>query len=148
MPMGTKLKRHEIPENDSINMTPMMDVIFQLLVFFVLSSSITKPTQIELQLPDSTSGVKSANEERLVITYRMKDAQPEITLNSQIMASLDKLGEALRQMSGPAAKQPVDIQIDKAVPYQDVVAVMDAVRDAGFPKFSLLTLAKSRTGTP
>jgi biopolymer transport protein ExbD len=143
-----KLKRHEIPENDSINMTPMMDVIFQLLVFFVLSSSITKPTQIELQLPDSTSGVKSANEERLVITYRMKDAQPEITLNSQVMASLDKLGEALRQMSGPAAKQPVDIQIDKAVPYQDVVAVMDAVRDAGFPKFSLLTLAKSRTGSP
>jgi biopolymer transport protein ExbD len=64
------------------------------------------------------------------------------------MASLDKLGEALRQMSGPAAKQPVDIQIDKAVPYQDVVAVMDAVRDAGFPKFSLLTLAKTRTGSP
>jgi|688.fasta_scaffold81644_3 biopolymer transport protein ExbD len=143
-----KLKRHEIPENDSINMTPMMDVIFQLLVFFVLSSSITKPTQIELQLPDSTSGVKSANEERLVITYRMKDAQPEITLNSQVMASLDKLGEALKQMSGPAAIQPVDIQIDKAIPYQDVVAVMDAVRDAGFPKFSLLTLAKSRTGNP
>jgi biopolymer transport protein ExbD len=64
------------------------------------------------------------------------------------MASLDKLGEALKQMSGPAAIQPVDIQIDKAVPYQDVVAVMDAVRDAGFPKFSLLTLAKSRTGNP
>jgi biopolymer transport protein ExbD len=143
-----RLKRHEIPENDSINMTPMMDVIFQLLVFFVLSSSITKPTQIELQLPDSTSGVKSASEERLVITYRMKDTQPEITLNSQVMASLDKLGEALKQMSGPAAKQPVDIQIDKAVPYQDVVAVMDAVRDAGFPKFSLLTLAKPRTGAP
>jgi biopolymer transport protein ExbD len=143
-----RLKRHEIPENDSINMTPMMDVIFQLLVFFVLSSSMTKPTQIELQLPDSTSGVKSTSEERLVITYRMKDAQPEITLNSQVMASLDKLGEALKQMSGPTARQPVDIQIDKAVPYQDVVAVMDTVRDAGFPKFSLLTLAKPRTGAP
>ena len=140
-----RLKRHEIPENTSINMTPMMDVIFQLLVFFVLSSSITKPTQIELQLPDSTSGVKSATEERLVITYRMKDNQPEITLNTQVMASLDKLSEVMRKMSGPASKQPVDIQIDKSVPYQDVVAVMDTVRDAGFPKFSLLTLAKSRT---
>lgn len=142
-----KLKRHEIPESSGINMTPLMDVIFQLLVFFVLSSSITKPTQIELQLPASTSGVKSAPDERLVITYRLKDNQAEITLNAQTLASLDKLGDALHRMSGPATIQPVDIQIDKAVPYQDVVAVMDAVRDAGFPKFSLLTLAKARTDT-
>lgn len=139
-----RLKRHEIPENTSINMTPMMDVIFQLLVFFVLSSSVTKPTQIEMQLPESTSGVKTGVEERMVITYRLDGDKPEITLNAQQMASLEKLGEALQKMAGPASKQPVDIQISKSVPYQDVVAVMDTVRDAGFPKFSLLTLAKSK----
>lgn len=142
----SRLKRHEIPENGAINMTPMLDVIFQLLIFFMLTSSLVRPTQIELRLPDSTSGTKAADVKTLVVTYCLKESRPEITLNSQSLSDLDQLGAAMRQLAAGAERPPVDIQIDKTVPYQDVIAVMDTVRDAGFPKFSLLTLAKTRTG--
>jgi len=140
-----RFKRHEIPESGSINMTPMMDVIFQLLIFFVLTSSITKPTQIELSLPESTSGVKAKSEDVITVTYRLESARPEITFNATQVASLGQLGEIMRQHKGSGSKTPVDIRIERTVPYQDVISLMDTVRDAGFPKFSLLTIAKSTT---
>lgn len=138
-----KLKRHEIPESRDINTTPMMDVIFQLLVFFVLTSSLVKPTQIELALPDSTSGTKSTSEKTLVVTYQVQEGRPKIALDDQALASLDELQSQMKARLG-LSPAPVDIRIEKTVPYQDVIAVMDAVRDAGYPKFSLLTLARKK----
>jgi len=137
------LKRHEIPDNTAINITPLLDVIFQLLVFFVLTSSLVRPTQIELQLPESTSGVKTPDVQGLVICYRMDGQSPVITLNAEPVADVASLAPALRILRGdpqnPQAR--LDIQIDRAVPYQDVVRLMDTARDTGFPKFSLQTLA-------
>ncbi|MBM4143179.1 MAG: biopolymer transporter ExbD [Lentisphaerae bacterium] len=139
------LKRHEIPENTSINITPLLDVIFQLLVFFVLTSSLVRPTQIELQLPESTTGVKTPDTQGLVISYRMEGDKPAITLNAEPLADVDALVPALRVLRGDPQKPQarLDIQIDRAVPYQDVIRLMDAARDTGFPKFSLQTLAST-----
>lgn len=137
-----RLKRHEIPESRDINMTPMMDIIFQLLIFFVLTSSLTKPTQIELKLPDSTSGTKATSEKTMVVAYQLRDGQPAITLDNQPVATLNELVIRMKSQTTVAAPGPVDICIEKTVPYQDVIAVMDAVRDAGYPKFSLLTISR------
>lgn len=139
------LKRHEIPESTAINITPLLDVIFQLLVFFVLTSSLVRPTQIELQLPESTSGVKTPDAQGLVISYRMDGQTPVITLNAEVVADVTSLVSALRILRGDP-QQPqsrLDIQIDRTVPYQDVVRLMDTARDTGFSKFSLQTLAPS-----
>jgi len=139
-----KLKRHEIPESGRINMTPMIDVVFQLLIFFILTASIATPNQIEIQLPESTSGVKASSAKRVVVTYQPNGDKPLITLNAQPVDSLDRLGRMLTKMAAGRSKTPpVDIQIDRTVPYQDVVALIDTVRDAGFLKFSLFTLAKT-----
>lgn len=139
-----RLKRHEIPESRYINMMPMMDVIFQLLIFFVLTSSLTKPTQIELNLPDSTSGTKATSEKTIIISYQLREGQPQISLDGQPVAGLDELEAQLKARSAVAAPGLVDIRIEKTVPYQEVIAVMDSVRDAGYPKFSLLTLARKK----
>jgi len=137
------LKRHEIPENTAINITPLLDVIFQLLVFFVLTSSLVRPTQIELQLPESTTGVKTPDTQGLVISCRMDGQAPVLTLNAEPVADLQTLVPALRVLRGDPQKPQsrLDIQIDRSVPYQEVVRLMDAARDTGFPKFSLQTLA-------
>jgi biopolymer transport protein ExbD len=137
-----KLIKHEIPEDTSINMTPLMDVIFQLLVFFVLTSSLARPTQIEMQLPESTSGVKVPDAQKsAVVSYRIADAVPVIALNELKLDSFEALGEALVDLAGGGEAPRVDLQIDKAVPCQDVIKLMDTVRNAGFAKFSLHTLA-------
>lgn len=120
----------------------MIDVVFQLILFFMLTSSLVRPNQIELNLPDSTSGVKAVEETVLVIAYRLKDGKTELKLNDNVVASMDELGSAMRAASDPKLSPRVDLRIDKTVPYQDVISLMDAVRDAGFPKFSLLTLGQ------
>ena len=83
----------------------------------------------------------------------MGDAGPRIALNGRVVEGLGALVEAM-EASRPAADAPVprvDLMIEKTVPYQDVIDLMDAVRDAGFGKFSLLTLAADvrlqRSGT-
>ncbi len=138
----TKLIKHEIPEDTSINMTPLMDVVFQLLVFFVLTSSLSRPTQIEMQLPESTSGVKVPEAKKsIIITYRLTESAAVMTLNDRKLDGFEALGGALVAMAAEGEAPRVDLQIDKTVPYQDVIKLMDTVRDSGFAKFSLHTLA-------
>ncbi|MFC1462835.1 ExbD/TolR family protein [Verrucomicrobiota bacterium] len=138
----TKLIKHEIPEDTSINITPLIDVVFQLLVFFVLTSSLARPTQIEMNLPESTSGVKTQETQKsIIITYRLAETAPVMTLNDQELGGFEDLGSSLVAMSAEAETPRVDLQIDSAVPYQDVIKLMDTVRDSGFAKFSLHTLA-------
>lgn len=138
----SRLVMHEIPEDTSINMTPLMDVVFQLLVFFVLTSSLSRPTQIEMQLPESTSGVKVPEVQKsIIITYRVAEVAPIMMINDQKLGGFEALGTALVAMSKGGEVSRVDLQIDKTTPYQDVIKLMDTVRDSGFAKFSLHTLA-------
>lgn len=132
-------QKHLLVDNRAIDMTPMIDVVFQLILFFMLTSSLQRPNQIELDLPESSSGAKSQDQPSLVISYGMLEGKPAIRLNDQAVEGLDKLASAMKAGADPKQKPRVDIRIEKDVPYQDVVSVLDTVRDAGFPKFSLLT---------
>jgi biopolymer transport protein ExbD len=136
-----RFRKHELEPARGIDMTPMIDVVFQLILFFMLTSALVKPNQIELDLPESSSGVKAQNEQVLTVAYRMVEGRPELKLNEKVLGGLGELGQAMKSTVKPEDSPRVDIRIDKTVQYQDVVAVMDSVRDAGFPKFSLLTLA-------
>lgn len=140
------LKKHEIPENTSINMTPLIDVVFQLLLFFMLASSLVRPNKIELNLPESSSGVKAAATKSLDVTYVLEGGAPIVELNGERLPGLEALTERMRGWEGEG-RDEVSIRIQKDVPYQDVVSVIDAVRDAGYPAFSLLTLASGQ-GAP
>lgn len=143
---STRSKRiyHEIPKNQGINITPLIDIVFQLLIFFMVASSLVKPNQIELHLPTSTSGTKSQEQaDALTVTYRLVEGEPRITLNDRSLESLEALHKAMPRLQGVNgdAAQPVDVLIDRTVPYEEVIALLDTVRDAGYPRFSLLTLA-------
>jgi biopolymer transport protein ExbD len=137
---------HELPQNTGINMTPLLDVIFQLILFLMLTSSLARPNQVELDLPESTSGLKSQEDPDVIcITYRAGSAGTEILLNEQAVADLAELKQSLQRLKPASAddRRRVDIQIARQTPYQDVISLIDTVRDAGFPRFSLLTLAPS-----
>ena len=139
------LKRHEIPAHTTINLMPLIDVVLQLLIFLMLTSSMVRPNQIELNLPPSTSGVKAVENPTAVVTYRRTTAgRPEITLNAEAVKDLQELTQCMRAVRETDQDMQVDIQVERTVQYQDVIAVIDAVRDAGFQRFSLLTLATSR----
>lgn len=143
-----RLPKHQIPENNAINMTPLIDVVFQLLLFFILTSSMIRPNKIELELPDSTSTVRSDNPKTIEIAYRVDGGVAQITLNGERMADLLTLANHMKLLEQAQQTPEVVVKIDKAVPYQDVISVMDTVRDSGFPRFSLHTLIPSTTAIP
>lgn len=147
-----KHKRHSIPDRTDTN---AMDAIFQqclnailktLLIFFICAASLVIPNSIEVALPDSTSGTKATDKQKLVVSYSLQGATAVIALNDSPVNSLEELTVRMKTQKTATKTPPVDIRIEKTVPYQQVVAVIDAVREAGFPKFSLLTLAKYGTG--
>ncbi|NQU11528.1 biopolymer transporter ExbD [bacterium] len=142
-----RLKRHEIPETTGINMTPLIDVVFQLLLFFMLASSLIRPNKIELDLPESTSGVKASATPTLDVTYLWEQGQALIALNGEQLPNLEELGAKMKDRDAGQPEE-VSIRIQKDVPYQDVVSVIDTVRDAGYPKFSLHTLAAGSAPPP
>lgn len=139
-----KIKRHEIPADRTINMTPLIDVVFQLLIFFMVASSLVKPNQIELDLPKSTSGTKAQADPVHTLTYKLEGDLPAITFDSEPVRDLPHLAEIMHALRAGTADPPrVDLRFDKSVPIQDAMRVMDTLRDTGYPKFSILALAET-----
>ena len=137
-------KVHELNDENHVDMTAMIDITFQLILFFMLTSGLGKANQIELDLPDSTSAGKGQTESAMVVSYSMVSNKPTIMLNDQAIENLEQLKSAMRDAGAdPTQKPRVDVRIEKNIPYSDVIAVLDTVRGAGFPKFSLMTSAAS-----
>src|ERR1043166_1949335 len=146
MTKGRHYKRHEVAPGTFVNLVPLIDVLMQLILFLMIMGTWNRANQIELDLPQSSSTVKSQERQTMVVTYQLHDGKAQVTCNGESVASLERLGDAMKASVNGKEKPVVNVRIEKAVPYQDVIAVMDVVRDAGFPKFSLLTLEAARRG--
>ena len=139
--------RHELADDRSINMTPMIDVVFQLILFFMLTSSLAHTREIAVDLPKSSSATTPDKKEKqpLVVSYRLNGKRTDLRLNGKPIDGLGRLAAAMQKAAPPATGPKVDIQMDRQVRYQDVVKLMDAVREAGYTKMSLGVLAGVRS---
>jgi biopolymer transport protein ExbD len=133
-------KRHEVAPGNFVNLVPLIDIFMQIILFLMVMGSWNRANQIQLDLPKSTSTVKAGDKDTMEVTYLLQNGKPNIMLDSQVIATLGDLGSAMKASGAGKDKPVVNVRIEKAVPYQDVIALMDVVRDAGFPKFALLTL--------
>lgn len=133
-------KRHEVAPGSFVNLVPLIDILMQIILFLMIMGSWNRANQIQLDLPKSTSTVKAADKDAMEITYQLQNGKANIMLDDQVIANLTDLGPAMKTHGAGKDKPVVNVRIEKAVPYQDVIALMDVVRDAGFPKFALLTL--------
>ena len=118
-----------------IDLTPMIDIVFNLLIFFMVGSTIIVTPQIEISLPKSTSAVGAEKNETVVISIS-KDGQKYINgyLSKDIDADLKKLSETEGEL-----EKPVEIRSDEDVKTQTLISVIDSVKNAGFTKLSIAT---------
>ncbi|HIK40882.1 biopolymer transporter ExbD [Thermoleptolyngbya sp. M55_K2018_002] len=108
----------------SINIVPMIDVIFAILTFFVLSTLfLTRSEGLPVNLPGAATADLQPQEQTVVTI----DASGNLSLNRQPM-TLDALDAAVRQRTDGGNSPLVVINADKAVPHGQVVAVMDRLR--------------------
>ena len=122
-----------------LNITPMIDIVFLLLIFFMLTSSFINQRAIKIDLPE-TSHADEKVEEDIVISI---DSKGKISLGPEPL-SLTELPERLKEKIGMAARKNVIIRGDRNVNFGTAVKVMDVVRGTGAEGMTVVTELEGR----
>ena len=122
--------RKTTPPGD-VNITPLLDIVFQLLLFFILTSALVQPV-IELDLPESSQSSDHL-EADLVISA---DREGRIYFNDRNIA-LSEVETALRAFAARNSGGEVIFRADGALPYKDFFAILEASGAAGIENFHL-----------
>lgn len=128
-----------------INLTPLIDVVFLLLIFFMITTTFSKEAQIRLELPEATTSEKTDPDEVFLIIqinefgqYAIKgadDEEPRELVNTSHKTLQRTLKQAARNMVDPV----VMIRADRLTPHEAVVKAMDAARHQGFYQITFST---------
>ena len=117
-----------------LNVAPLIDVVFLLLIFFMLASTFIKPEAIDLMLEGSSTGGNAA-EEMLNIEVVVDGT---IRLNGLRLSMPQRETELASRIQGDQTR-PVTIKAAAEVPVQTLVSIMDRVRAAGTNNLRLAT---------
>ena len=131
--------RHRFTIKKGIDLTPMMDIVFNLLIFFMIGATIMQTPQIEISLPKSTSAVGKEKNETIIITISKEGS---IYVNEEAVNDIDGYLNNLAKVEGELAK-PVEIRSDENVRTQVLRSVIDSVKNAGFTKLGIATDTKN-----
>jgi biopolymer transport protein ExbD len=128
------LKTH-FDEQPSLNLTPMIDVVFLLVIFFMAGTKFTQmERQVNLEVPrvSKTGALTSAPEKHVINVYR----DGTIMMDQQTL-TLEELGQRLSAARADYAGLGVVIRGDAAGPLQNIASVLSACREAGISDMGL-----------
>ncbi len=120
-----------------IDMIPMIDMVFLLLIFFALTNTFEVQLFLELNLPKGSSGIELKKTERLTLSIN-KDNQ--ITLENELI-ELSELEAKLKAIMQEDTEVTLVIEGDENVPHGRVVELMDAANGTGVKKI-LITVRR------
>lgn len=138
------LPRHS--EEPDVNLTPMIDVVFLLLLFFMVSTSFIRESSLKVDLPEASGQALAEQEAPIDIIIR---ANGEVLVNDTpiALATRDALRDFLKTTAGDNADPHIIISADANAEYQHIVTAMDAAQLLGFTRLTLATRQKT-TETP
>ncbi len=132
------MKALQEEEHFEIPMTSLIDIVFLLLIFFLVATNFTRrETDHSVVLPESESGVATTNApERLVINIREEGT---LVVNGSVMSEPD-LRNLVTEFTQARPGRPAVIRADARVPYRAVMRVFGIVRGAGVTSIQLPVL--------
>ena len=121
-----------------VNITPLIDVVFLLLIFFMVSTTFQRESEITIELPESSGDVAESNKKVIEISI---DNQGRYFVNQRRIKNKDikTLKEAISITRGDSKKPKLIISADKMTPHQSVVRAMDAARQLGLVNLTFAT---------
>jgi len=130
--------RRQSREEDSINLTPLIDVVFLLLIFFMVSTTFTKETHLEIDLPEAVGEAANSETDPLEIII---NAAGDYALNGKSLVNntAATLRSALTELSEGDTSRALIITADANAPHQYVVRAMDSAGQLGFVSMSIST---------
>ncbi|MGQ9425194.1 ExbD/TolR family protein [Gilvimarinus sp. F26214L] len=130
--------RRNVRTEDSVNLTPLIDVVFLLLIFFMVSTTFTKETHLDINLPEATGEPVPQESEQIEVLINTEGG---FAVNGQslINKQLNTLKAAIDKTAGGDNQRPLIITADANTPHQAVVTAMDAAAQLGFLNLSITT---------
>lgn len=130
-----RFKSPEIEEID-LNMTPLIDVVFLLLIFFMVSTTFQKETQLKLQLPQASEQSPTDDPRSIEVVV---NSQGKYFINGRQLGDngVVTIRNAINRMARGNKDTPLVIRADAMAPHQSVITAMDAAGQLGMVKFSL-----------
>lgn len=125
---------------ESINLTPIVDIVLQLLIFFLLTATYVKNPSFDVKLPEASGKLSSTTREDIRIIIH-KDGKVKFNEN---FVTDSQLKEILHEKFKINPQAVVLIQADKDTRHGKVVEVMDIAKNAGFSRLGIAVEIKNR----
>ena len=130
--------RRNRPADVDVNLTPLIDVVFLLLIFFMVTTTFTKETHLAVELPEADGLVAEAPLDILEVVVNEAGSYSVNGL-ALINSQADTLRRALLKAAGDNRALPFVVTADANTPHQAVVTVMDVAGKMGFSSLSITT---------
>jgi biopolymer transport protein ExbD len=135
-----KLQQSRSRDEPEINVISLVDVLLVLVLFFMVSTSFLRDTEISLQLPEAEVDTKiSAADEKLEV---MITKTGSYLVNGRELVNSERrtLRAAIERLAGDKRDVPVFIRADAAASHQSVVTAMDVAGQLGFARLNIATV--------
>jgi biopolymer transport protein ExbD len=137
--MFVRQKKQEV----SVNLTPLIDIVFLLLIFFMVSTSFTRETQIKLDLPKASVEPLESKVDSLEISVD-KEGRYFVNGKGLVNQSIETLLGAISPIINDNKDISVIISADANTPYQSVVTAMEATSQLGVVNLKMATQRKKQ----
>jgi biopolymer transport protein ExbD len=130
--------RHK-KEPVSLNLTPLIDVVFLLLIFFMVTTTFTKESRLTLELPEATGEPGSPVAAEMIEVTVSAGGEFAVNGSPLVNTKLETVKQAINEASQSDTSIPMVITADAQAPHQAVVRAMDAAGQLGFVHLSITT---------
>jgi biopolymer transport protein ExbD len=125
-------------EDFSINITPLIDVVFLLLIFFMVTTTFSRETRLLVNLPEAEALEAQAQPDQIEIMVS-RDGSYLINGRALVNRELSTLMQGLELVSQGDTNIPILIIADAEATHQAVVTAMDGIGQVGFARLSIAT---------
>lgn len=132
MKLQTSLK-----DDNVVLITPLIDIMFLILIFFVLNTSFSRNSSVDVEVPQAASGVVSQESE-----FYISISHDHRVFINEDEVELSKFTSKLLTYIGDFSEPNIIIEGDKSISYEFLMEIMDRVRILGFENISLVVSRK------
>ena len=133
-----KFKRSK--NNDvTINLTPLIDVVFLLLIFFMVTTTFSRETRLLVNLPEANAELTSETEIQQIEVLVTREGAYSINGRSLVNNRIETLIRGLEIESNGDLGLPILLIADAEATHQSVVTAMDAIGQSGFSRLNIAT---------
>ena len=126
-------------DEPEVNLTPLIDVVFLLLIFFMVSTTFDRHANLKVELPEASAKKQQQVEEPVVLSI---DAKGNYFINDRqlVNTTLETLKTALQKTVADKKDVSLVLRADAKTPHQAVVRAMDAASQLGLTRLSIATI--------